>query len=78
VNWAKMVQIQTVGERPWELAGWDFTWKDDIRLKQKVLMCGPIRVGALSYAVLETAGPDAPLVIQVDWGAIQKYIKERT
>jgi hypothetical protein len=72
-----MVQIQQIGERPWELSGWDFTWKDDIRLKQKVLMCGPIRVGALPYALLEEAGPDAPLVIQVDWSGIAQLVREK-
>lgn len=72
-----MVQIQQIGERPWELSGWDFNWIDEPRKRQKTLMCGPIRVGSLSYAVLEEAGPDAPLVVQIDWSGIAQYIRER-
>ena len=70
-----MVRIEQLGERPIELQGWDFTWNDDPKNGQKVLMCGPIRIGGVTYGMLEAAGPDSPLTISVDWSGIAQFIR---
>ncbi len=72
-----MVRIESIGQPPSELAGWPLQWKDDPRRSARVLMCGPIEVGELSYRVLAEAGPDAPLTISVDWPAITAHIRSK-